>query len=208
MKGNALTVNWLENLAPATRALIENNLKPLDYVKGQFVHRTGDIADGLHYVQYGAVRMSRSNEEGKELIIIDWQPGHWFGFPPCFGSGIRKNNSVALKKTRLLYISKSTLHEIALQHPEILININHLLALQQELATARYEQATMLTLDERLQKTLQQFCQWRGTRQLEISQPELAAYLGVTKEAIGVSLNKLKSQGIVNLGYRKVEYIG
>jgi len=208
MKSDTFNYNWLENAESSAQCLVKELQKPLSYHPNQFVHRAGDIADGLYYIERGTIRINKLSNEGKELLVIDLVQGEWFGFIGCFGSGIRPNDAVALDTAKLLHLSKRNLDRVIKQYPSISLNVAHLLASYVEYYGSVYEHSVFMSLNSRLRATLQQLCKWKGTAELDISQNELAAMLGVTKEAIGINLNILKSQGVVNIGYRKIEYIG
>lgn len=65
-----------------------------------------------------------------------------------------------------------------------------------------------MPLGDRLVLMLKKLSQWRGSNTIDISYHDLAAMLGVTKEAIGVNLIALKSSGVVKLGCSKIIYLG
>ncbi|WP_281560118.1 Crp/Fnr family transcriptional regulator [Thalassomonas sp. RHCl1] len=210
-KNNTFSYNWLTGLEVHIQETITNSLNNLYFNDEQFIHRAGELADGLYLIASGGVRINKLNKEGKELRIIDLGAKEWFGFIGfigCFGSGSRPNDAVAIGKTHLQHLSNSRLNEIIAKHPEVTINITHFLARYVEYYGAVYEGAVFMPLKERLQFTLAKLSQWRGSTSIEISHHDLAAMLGVTKEAIGVNLSALKNDGLVNLGYRKIEYLG
>lgn len=207
-KYNTFSYNWLTGLALPIQELINNSLTNLHFNNEQFIHRADEIADGLYLIASGGVRINKLNEEGKELRIIDLGANAWFGFIGCFGSGSRPNDAVAIGKTHIQHLSKNRLNEIIAKYPAVTTNIAHFLARYVEYYGTVYEGAVFMPLKERLQFTLAKLSQWRASTTIDISHHDLAAMLGVTKEAIGVNLSALKNDGLVNLGYRKIEYLG
>ncbi|WDE06875.1 Crp/Fnr family transcriptional regulator [Thalassomonas viridans] len=207
-KNKTFSYNWLTGLAPNIQELITNSLNSKHFNDGQFIHHTGDAADGVYLITAGGVRINKLHKDGKELRIIDLDANEWFGFIGCFGSGSRPNDAVAIGSTHIRHLPQKRLDDIIAKHPAVTVNIAHFLARYVEYYGAVYEGAVFMPLKERLQMTLAKLSKWQGNSHIEISQHDLAAMLGVTKEAIGVNLNALKSAGLVNLGYRKIEYLG
>jgi CRP-like cAMP-binding protein len=207
MKNNSFGANWLDDIELPAKKLISDSLKPLFFTKDQFVHRAGDVADGLFFIEHGKVRINKLSEQGKELLIVDLTTQQWFGFIGCFGSGIRPNDAIALADTHISFLSKKDLDAAIQCYPSIAINAANFLAKYVEVYGRVYEHSVFKPLDERLKLTLEKLCQFQNSQCINISQHDLAAMLGVTKEAIGINLNALKAKGIVALGYRKIELL-
>jgi CRP-like cAMP-binding protein len=205
MKNNGFATDWLENVELPAKNLIYELLKPVHFTKDEFVHRAGDKADGLFFIEHGKVRINKLSEQGKELLIVDLLSQQWFGFIGCFGSGIRPNDAIALEDTTILLLSRKNLDITMQQFPSIAISAANFLAKYVEIYGRVYEHSVFKPLDERLTLTLKKLCQFQNSQCINISQHDLAAMLGVTKEAIGINLNALKAKGIVALGYRKIE---
>lgn len=207
MKNKDFGSNWLDDVELPAKELVKGLLKPVDFARGEFIHRTGDKADKLFFIEQGKVRINKLSEQGKELLIVDLISQQWFGFIGCFGSGFRPNDAIALENTSLLLLSKKHLDGAIQQFPSIALSAANFLAKYVEIYGRVYEHSVFKPLDERLKITLEKLCQFQNSNCINISQHDLAAMLGVTKEAIGINLNALKSQGIVALGYRKVEFL-
>ncbi|WP_299778294.1 Crp/Fnr family transcriptional regulator [uncultured Roseobacter sp.] len=201
---NLTTRNWLTYCAPETRTRIEKRLRSVRFSKGALIHQIGDRADDLFLIENGRVRFGASSEDGKELIVRDLEPGQWFGFIGCFGSGVRPNDAVSLAETKLLIISRREIEELGRSDPMLWRAIAGILATYVAHFYRTYENSVFLPLEKRLAATLKQLCTWQGTTTLNISQGELAAIMGITKEAVGLHLNALKSRGVVELGYRSI----
>lgn len=206
MKNDFSANEWLESCSEETIKLFKSNLKLTIFSKNEWVHRIGDAAEGLYFIEEGIVRFSATDENGKELIIRDLSEGAWFGFIGCFGSGFRPNDAIAQVDSKLQYIKMSDIETIASTDPKVCRGITEILARYVEYYSKIYENIIFLPLAKRLESTIKQLCEWQNNPLLTISQVELASILGVTKEAIGINLNTLQSRGIVELGYRSILY--
>ncbi|MFA0057272.1 MULTISPECIES: Crp/Fnr family transcriptional regulator [Vibrio] len=171
---------------------------------GQYVHRCGDTAELLYYIQEGKIRINSVNEAGKELTVKDLLKGEWFGLIGCFGKQMRPNDAIALECTSLVVIRKNDFIDVANQHPEIWQWVTAVLARYVDSYYSRLMSNAFDTLLTRTESMLKQLSIWQGSNELQISQSELANLLGVTKEAVGIQLNYLKKQNKVSLSYKSV----
>ena len=104
-------------------------------------------------------------------------------------------------------MSMNSFNKIAMMYPEVYVNLARVLASLVTEITIRYNDSCSMDLEGRLTSLLRGLCQYKGTKILDISQSDLASYLGVTKEAVSINLNRLKDKDIVNLSYRKIEFL-
>ena len=168
------------------------------------MHQIGDAADVIYFIEEGGIRFCSTSDDGKELLVRDLKAGEWFGFIGCFGSGFRPNDAVSLEDSRLRVISRREIEDIGRYDPALWRAIAGILAGYVSHFYKTYESSVFLPLEKRLEETLIQLSKWQGSKTLSMSQSDLAAILGVTKEAVGVNLNILKAKGAVELGYRSI----
>ena len=187
--------------------IIKNHSETLFFRKEELVYQSGDLANGFFYVLSGKVQTVNSNSNGKQIILKEWDKESCFGYVPCFSTGIRTNSVVAKENSALLFMSMNSFNKIAMMYPEVYVNLARVLASLVTEITIRYNDSCSMDLEGRLTSLLRGLCQYKGTKILDISQSDLASYLGVTKEAVSINLNRLKDKDIVNLSYRKIEFL-
>ncbi|OLQ81348.1 hypothetical protein BIT28_27495 [Photobacterium proteolyticum] len=175
-----------------------------NYQEGQYIHYAGDAANRIYLVENGNIRISKVSDKGKELTIRDLKAGEWFGFIGCFGLGVRPNDAVATEGSRISHISLEEFVNLADLHPDLWKSITKQLASYVEYYNNIIEGVLFNSLVERTWSMLRQLCIWQQTQNLNISQKELASLLGVTKEATGLQLKKLESDGLISLGYKSI----
>lgn len=193
-----------EQLDPALRAKLEATQSKVLYAEKQYIHYAGDEAKHLFFVNRGAVRITKCSESGKEFIIKDLTQGEWFGVIGCFGGGTRPNDAIALVETELIQFSLADFMAVADQNPQLWHCISHQLAQYVVHYNRRLEDIVFQPLMERTKAMLAQLSRWQNTDTLAMSQMDLACLLGVTKEAVGLQLNKLQAEGVISLGYRNI----
>ncbi|QQS34319.1 MAG: Crp/Fnr family transcriptional regulator [Acidobacteriota bacterium] len=96
----------LDNISPELSSrLIETGHKH-SYHIDQRIFAEGEAADFLPIVISGAVKMIRSLEPGKEVIIGIFRAGEMFAVPPVFDGAPYPSTAVAIEETILLNIGR------------------------------------------------------------------------------------------------------
>ncbi|MDC0658678.1 Crp/Fnr family transcriptional regulator [Leisingera sp. SS27] len=199
--------NWLDHCSHETRRAVHGKAQASCIPKGGLIHEIADPAQELYFIESGTIRFGATHEGGKELIVRDLGAGDWFGFIGCLGPGLRPNAAYARSETRLRVVNWKDVEEIGQTDPRLWQAIAAVLAGLADHFYKNFENTVFLSLEQRLKTALQQISKWQNTRKLRVSQEELAAILGVTKEAVGLHLNALKAKGQVQLGYRSIHLL-
>ncbi len=97
--------------------LISRGRKRL-YSSDQVVFAEGDLAVFLPIVISGAVKMFRSPEPGKEVIIGIFRDSEMFAVPPVFDGGPFPASAAAIEDTQLLQIDRSEFLRLLNESPE------------------------------------------------------------------------------------------
>ncbi|WP_211357739.1 Crp/Fnr family transcriptional regulator [Colwellia demingiae] len=204
---NISAEHWFYQLSQSSQDKITALTLTKSYSLGQYIHHASDTAKHLYFINKGVVRISKVSEKGKELILKDLQENEWFGFIGCFGLGIRPNDAVALEDTQLSQISLSEFITLANTEPDLWPAVIKQMAHYVEHYYSTIEGIVFDTLFDRTKAMLCQLCSWQDSSTLVISHKDLASLLGVTKEAVGLQLNSLQSQGLILLGYKNIKVL-
>lgn len=193
-----------ESLPDAGRKLLAERSKLQKFTDKQTIHLSAEPAKGIYGIVKGCVRISKSDAQGQYILVREIQKNNWFGFIGYFGTGYRPQEAAAKGLTELLFVSGAVLDKLLLEYPQI---YRQILAIMAEYTTsffASYESAVNLTLKARTANMLLKMQEWQKSHELNMTQQDLASFLGVTREAIGVHLSSLKADGIIDLAYRRI----
>jgi CRP-like cAMP-binding protein len=113
----------LDNISPElTARLIERGHKH-SYHVDQRIFAEGEAADFLPIVISGAVKMIRSPEPGKEVIIGIFRAGEMFAVPPVFDGAPYPSTAVAIEETVLLNIARRNFIELLKESSEFALAV-------------------------------------------------------------------------------------
>lgn len=192
------------SLSPTDQLALGQMLKPRTFTANEIIHQAGDSAKEIFCILSDNVRISSADAEGRYSLVKDLSAGEWFGFMGYFGDEKRPQDAHASGACQLAILHQTEFEHWLTAYPQIYRTILKQLASYSTSFFSRYFNAVNLTLRSRTAQTLLQIHQWQSTDNLEITQADLAALLGVTREAAGLHLNEMQAQGLIQLGYKKI----
>ena len=99
-----LSVNELENL--------QKVFKPRNYLKNSMIILEEEYGDLVFVVKTGTIKITRVNDEGKEVILALLGPGEIFGELAILDGEARSANALAQENCQLLAINKEDFLDI------------------------------------------------------------------------------------------------
>jgi F420-non-reducing hydrogenase small subunit len=91
------------------------------YATGSVVFRQGDTGDAMYIIQSGAVEVSEAHE-GREMVVSVLGKGDFFGEMALFSAERRTATVVAVRPTRLLALTRTTLMEKMRKDPGVALH--------------------------------------------------------------------------------------
>ena len=175
----------------------------------------GDTGDGCYRVEDGLLKVTMISRTGKERILVFLGPGAIVGEMSIIDRLPRSANVVAVRPAVLSFISRTTFQGFAKIHPEVYESLLALLAARLRETDMAVAAGTFLPVGGRIACTLlelaQEFGRDVGSGRIlihqKISQADLAAMAGVSREHVNRILNDLKRRQLVSQleGYYCIE---
>ncbi len=184
--------------ALATRSIVET------IPRRRTLFLAGDEADGLRIVLSGLLRVWISDSEGREITLTLVEPGDPLGELALLDGAPRSANVTAMDATRTLLIRRAPFVQLLESDPDLQRHMIQLLCERLRAATDHLGDIALLTLRRRLLRKLYELAQSHavpdgaGARfRRQFSQSDLAAMLGVTREAVNKQLAALTTDGLI-----------
>ncbi len=183
-----------------------------EFQKGETIFLEGDVANTLYLINTGKIKIYKVTKDGKQQILHILGEGDFFGELNLLKSGYYNFDAEAIGKTRLCTITKDQLRSLVLARPEIGLKILEVVgdrlsdveSLAQHLATNDIESRIAYLLHELKDKY--------GVKtadgilvELPLTREEMSNYTGVARETISRKLQKLQSDGVIEIiGTKKI----
>jgi CRP-like cAMP-binding protein len=113
----------LDNLSPELIEKLRSRGHQRIYGEGQEIFIRGSKAEFLPIVISGAVKMIRTPEIGKEVIIGIFRKGEMFAVPPVFDGGSYPATAIAMEEAVLLQIGRADFLQILNESTEFAFQV-------------------------------------------------------------------------------------
>lgn len=171
---------------------------------GQTVAEPDVLSRNLFTLMKGRVQLIREGANGRRLAIATLGPGAVFGEGALLGAVDWRVKAIALTDCIVWMVPAPQAEALAFRHP--ILSWGLLQTVGQRLAQVEnhMEAVAYKRLPERLAGLLLELA--NGGRQIRgTSHQSLADMLGTYRETISAILRSFKDEGLVELGYRKIE---
>lgn len=184
-----------------------NKLRPISFRRNDMIFLKSDPGDSLYIIRSGRVKIGITNEEGKDLIINIYGQGEIFGEMSVFDGLPRSADASALTAVEALQLSRTSFEELLNEVPGLAASIIGLLSRRLRYTTEQTEMLGLFNAYKRVALKLVQLAQpdeSTGQQVVTLSQQELAAMVGLTREWLNKGLKMFADQGLVELSWGKI----
>lgn len=176
------------------RAAIEVTLSD-----GEPLFEQGDEGDTLYAVTEGAIELSVLSREGRKLSLDILRPGDMFGEIALFDPSHRTASAVAIGETHLLSVRNRDLLRELSDAPELAVDLVKLAGQRMRWMNRQLSEQVFLPMSSRLARKIMHLTEHEQNSQpiLDMSQSDLAEFVGATREAVSKTLSTWKKRGVV-----------
>lgn len=173
------------------------------------VFHKSDEASVMLLVLSGHVLISSTSPEGKEVVLNLINPGEMFGEISLLDGRERTADATAIEPADILVVERRNVLPLLERNPSLCIAMIALLCSRLRATSAQVEDVTFLDLRARLAKKLYGFAQVYGQRSestdgiararigLRLTQRELGAMMGTSREAVNKQLRAWIEEGLL-----------
>lgn len=172
--------------------------------KGEVIHLAGDEVDHVILVLSGQLQISKTDINGRGVLIHPAVAGGWVGFVGYYYNATWPYDLTAECECELFCVPKTTLEEVTLMNPLIYRRILEIMAFYSCFFADHLMGFVCKPLNIRLIQALLSFAKRYQSDEVSVSQSDLASFLGVTREAVAQQLRQLQKLKLIASGYRKI----
>lgn len=167
----------------------------------------GDIADTLHFLIDGSVKVVIIDEEGREMIVSQASAGEFVGEFGVFDGSDNERSAWVIARTPLQVarISYKAFYELARQYPDLLVMVGAQVVGRLKSTTRKLGDLAFLEVTGRISRCLLDLCQEPDAMthpdgmQVRITRQDLGSMVGCTREMAGKVLKGLEEQGLIGV---------
>lgn len=172
-----------------------------DYEANELVIDIDEETTDVRFVVSGLVRVINRFSIGKEVILGEMDPGHFFGELAAIDDETRSANVTTLYRSRICIVPQKLFLEFINERPEIALKVMQVLTKRIRTLNMRLAEQSFLQAKHRLYAELLRLSKPRlgheGQRSISPppTQKELAERIGTRREVVSREINALQKQG-------------
>lgn len=178
---------------------------------GSPVYLPSDQSRAVLLLVAGRVKICHLTPEGKELILALIEPGELFGELALLDPGARQELAETVEASTLVSLPGEALARLLEKHSELSLGITRLVGLRRRRIEQRLKSLVFQPHRSRLIHLLLELAERYGRRtpeglliDLRLSQQNLAAIIGSSRESVTLGLGELVAEGLLQRQGRRL----
>lgn len=205
---------WFASLARSQREALVGAAELLHLRRGEMLFRQGDpvgaAGSGFYGLVAGTIKASTLRSDGHEAILAVLEPGNWFGEITLIDGAPRTHDATARSSIAVLVVAPEAFARL-MRDAAFANAMARLLAARVRVLYGLAEDNTLRDLRARVARRLLTLSRGDATQspsaraRVVLPQEALAMMLGITRQTLSMQLNALAAEGVIRLGYRRVD---
>jgi CRP/FNR family transcriptional regulator, cyclic AMP receptor protein len=179
-------------------------LRPHRYTRSQVIFLEGDQGNALCLIAEGRVRIQLTGADGREVVINVYGPGEIFGEMALLDGEPRSADAIAQEDVRVYWLQREDFAAFLDSHPRAAMTMMASLSRRLRHTTRVVQDATFRGAPARLARVLLDQAERMGRPvpggiriDGRLTQSELAAMVGATRETVNRALRGFEQDGLV-----------
>ncbi len=179
--------------------------------RGTFLYMPGDECEGVYVVVSGRIKISRTQENGREMTLGMVEAGELLGLECLQGLLGREAAAQAMEDCRIMLISEERMQGLLREQPELSFVLIGLMGQKLRSSEQVIERLLLKDVKARLAALLLDLatrCGQPAERGIllaaRITHQELANLIGSTRETTTATLNQFKRNRLINMECRQI----
>ena len=199
------SINIFSELSDEECKSYQKFFKPRNYLKNSMIILEEEYGDLVFVVQSGTIKITRVNDEGKEVILALLGPGEIFGELAILDGEARSANALAQENCKLLAINKEDFLEILKNNFSVSFNLMCELAKRLRKSDQQIEALSLSDAEHRIGVSLLNLAEDMGViRKGKVTiqnlpfQQDIANMAGTSRETVSRVLKILENKSMIS----------
>lgn len=182
------TTDLFAAMPPEVVADLREHARVRSLARNEVLLEQGDTSSALYVIETGRIAIATKSGDGRESVIAVLEDGALFGELPLFDDAPRNADARALIDTTVLELEYEPVRAVLAQRPELLWVIVRLLVDRLRATDAALADAVFLDVPARTAKRLLELAGDADRFTLPVTQEELAAMVGASRERVNKAI--------------------
>jgi CRP/FNR family transcriptional regulator, cyclic AMP receptor protein len=196
------TTDLFAGLPAEVLAELRDRAEVRHYARNQVLFRQSDAAEELFVINDGRIAIAQQAGDGRESVVAVLEEGSLFGELGLFDDAPRSADARALTDSTVVVLRYEPVRDVLRARPDLLWVIVRLLAGRLRATDEALADAVFLDVPARTAKRLLELAGSRDRFALPITQEELAAMVGASRERVNKAISLFTRLGWLALDGR------
>ncbi|MFC7371342.1 Crp/Fnr family transcriptional regulator [Fictibacillus iocasae] len=172
--------------------------------KDQYLFLDDDTANKLYYVKQGQIKITKMNEDGKELVLYIFQDGDLIGEIANSGEARYSFSAKASRDTEVGVIQQKDLETLIWQHGDVAVEFMRWMGIMHKITRSKFRDLMLYGKNGALCSTLIRLSNSYGKMtpngivlSNKFTNTELAELVGTSRETVNRMLSQLKKEKVI-----------
>jgi len=194
-------------LSPTDRLALAGKMRARHFARDEVVFHRDDEAGHVFLIVAGTVKVSVPDDSGREVVIALERGGDVFGDLALFDEAKRSATVTAMTDTSALALGRADFMNVLERNPEAMRRMLGLLAKTVRRSTGHVEDLVFLDLPGRVAKCLLDISEASGTERVELTQEDLAAFVGGARVSVNRVLAEFEGRHAIVIGRGHIDIV-
>jgi CRP-like cAMP-binding protein len=182
------TTDLFAALPPDVLAALGEHATVRSYERNELLFSQGEASNELFVVQTGRIAIATKASDGRESVLAVLEDGQLFGELPLFDDAPRSADARALSDSQVVVLEYAPVRAVLRERPELLWVAVQLLSQRLRATDEALADAVFLDVPARTAKRLLELAGDADEFKLPVTQEELAAMVGASRERVNKAL--------------------
>ena len=196
-------IDIFADLLPHEISEIDHSSATVKISKGGVIYTPDKSREVLFLIKEGRVQLYRVSFEGRKLVLAMLGPDTFFGEMPLFGQAMGDSVAQAVDDVELCTLGRTEVERILTTYPRIGLRLIQVLNERLQEAEERLHESAFMTMPARIAALLLRLAE--DSNEIEgLTHQDLADMLGVYRETVTATLDKLKQDEMLEIGRKRI----
>lgn len=198
-------VNLLKSLTDDRLMQMQSMIRHSEVPKRQIIYFPKEPSQTIFFLKKGRVKISKVDEEGREVILDIVEPGEVFGELSLTGSEKREHMAVAMDDALICAVRKEDFEEILRQNPDLNLQLTRELSARLQEFQSKVEDLTFKDVTTRVVTFLIRYAERFGKHLPDatyvkpfLSHEEIAQLTASSRQTVTSILDDLRKKGLID----------
>jgi CRP/FNR family transcriptional regulator, cyclic AMP receptor protein len=203
-----------EELEDNEIANIKELIQTRIYKKNNVILLEEDFGDTLFVINTGSVKITRINEDGKEVILSILRDGEFFGEMSILDGESRSANVIAMEDSEVLILKRPDFLDLLERYPKIAIHLLEELAQRIRRSDRHIESLSLSDAEHRVGNALLRLAEDLGVHKKGVVtiddlplQQDIANMAGTSRETVSRMLKMLENKKLIEREGRTLKIV-